>query len=62
VRPTVLLFDIDGTLITTGGVGRVALELAFERLYGGNRRYLTFPLDGMTDRAILRGGLAGNGK
>ena len=34
VRPTVLLFDIDGTLITTGGVGRRALERAFEELFG----------------------------
>ena len=61
MRPTVLLFDIDGTLITTGGVGRAALEHAFQKLYGGGRTYLTFRLDGMTDRAIVRGGLANIG-
>jgi len=27
----VLLFDIDGTLVTTAGVGRRAIERAFER-------------------------------
>ena len=31
--PTVLLFDIDGTLISTGGAGRKALELAYEALH-----------------------------
>jgi len=58
MRPTVLLFDIDGTLITTGGVGRRALEVAFERAHGKRATpYLSFPLDGMTDRAIVRAGL-----
>jgi len=32
MKPTIVLFDIDGTLITTGGVGRRAIELAFEEL------------------------------
>lgn len=55
MRPTVLLFDIDGTLITTGGVGRRALEEALARAHGKRATpYLTFPLDGMTDRAIVR--------
>ena len=30
MKPTILLFDIDGTLVTTGGVGRRALEIAAE--------------------------------
>src|SRR4029453_7362265 len=34
MQPTVLLFDVDGTLVTTGGVGRRALEIAFERSFG----------------------------
>lgn len=60
MRPTVLLFDIDGTLITSGGVGRKALEDAFQELYGRrDTPYLTFRLDGMTDRAIVRGALRG---
>jgi phosphoglycolate phosphatase len=60
VRPTVLLWDIDGTLIHGAGAGRRAIERAFERRFG---RYdvLAFPFDGMTDPIILRQGLAGLG-
>jgi phosphoglycolate phosphatase len=57
MQPTVLLFDVDGTLVTTGGVGRRALELAFERAYGRRDACNGFRFDGMTDRAIARGGL-----
>ncbi len=56
MRPTILLFDIDGTLITTGGVGRRALEIAFERRHG-RADACSFPLDGMTDKLIARLGL-----
>jgi phosphoglycolate phosphatase-like HAD superfamily hydrolase len=52
-RPTVLLFDIDGTLITSGGAGRRAMERAFERLYG-SRGACGFRFDGMTDLQIAR--------
>ena len=61
MRPTVLLFDIDGTLITTGGVGRRALERVFEELYGGAGALGHIRLDGMTDRAIVRAGLTAVG-
>jgi phosphoglycolate phosphatase len=57
MKPTVLLFDVDGTLVTTGGVGRRALELAFERAHGRRDACSGFRFDGMTDRAIVRGGL-----
>jgi len=57
VRPTVLLFDVDGTLVTTGGVGRRALEIAFERSFSRRDACRTFRLDGMTDRAIVRAGM-----
>ena len=57
MRPTVLLFDVDGTLVTTGGVGRRALEIAFERSFGRRDACKTFRLDGMTDRAIVRAGM-----
>ena len=56
-RPTVLLFDIDGTLLSSSGAGRRAMERSFE-LVTGHRDALAFPLDGMTDRAIVRRGLA----
>jgi phosphoglycolate phosphatase-like HAD superfamily hydrolase len=54
MRPTVLLFDIDGTLVTTGGAGRRAMERAFERLHGRRDACDSFSMSGMTDRAIVR--------
>ena len=56
-RPTVVLFDVDGTLITTGGTGRRALERAFERVHGRADACEHFSVAGMTDRAIFRKGL-----
>lgn len=61
MKPLVLLFDIDGTLITTGGVGRRALELAFTELHGREDACQSFRLDGMTDRAIGRQALTAIG-
>jgi phosphoglycolate phosphatase-like HAD superfamily hydrolase len=57
----VLLFDIDGTLVSTGGAGRRAIELAFERNHGRADACATIRFDGMTDRAIVRLGLAAIG-
>lgn len=54
MRPTVLLFDIDGTLITSGRSARLAIERAFERHTGRGPEAFDFPFDGMTDRAIVR--------
>ena len=56
-RPTVVLFDVDGTLITTGGTGRKALQRAFERVHGRPDACAHFSFAGMTDRAIFREGL-----
>jgi len=53
----VLLFDIDGTLVTTGGVGRRAVERAFERAHGRGDACSLIHFDGMTDRSITRLGL-----
>lgn len=61
MRPTVLLFDIDGTLITTGGAGRRAIERAFEVRYGRTGAFESFSFGGMTDRAIVRRGLVAAG-
>ena len=57
MRPTVLLFDIDGTLLDTGGAGRRAVERAFEALHGRPDACRSFSFDGMTDRVIVRMGL-----
>ena len=51
-HPRIYLFDIDGTLVSSGGVGRRALESAFALRYG-NPGAFNFPFDGMTDRAIV---------
>jgi phosphoglycolate phosphatase len=56
-RPTVLLFDIDGTLVTTGGVGRRAMERAFQRQHGRRDACALIRFDGMTDRGLTRLGL-----
>jgi phosphoglycolate phosphatase-like HAD superfamily hydrolase len=58
MRPTVFLFDIDGTLLLTGGAGRRAMRGAFDDVFGpGSASSLDFPFAGMTDRAIVRKGL-----
>lgn len=62
MKPTVFLFDIDGTLITTGGVGRVAIESAFDRLFGRPDAFESISFAGMTDRAIVRAGLMAIGR
>jgi phosphoglycolate phosphatase len=61
-RPTILLFDIDGTLIATGGAGKRAVVRALERFGQDFGRGLAdgalgFSFAGMTDRAIIRRGL-----
>jgi phosphoglycolate phosphatase-like HAD superfamily hydrolase len=59
VRPVVVLFDIDGTLISTGGAGRRAMEAAFTALGLGPIEAIGFGFGGMTDRAILRRAIRG---
>jgi phosphoglycolate phosphatase-like HAD superfamily hydrolase len=58
VKATVLLFDIDGTLVSTGGAGRRALERAFGAEHGRPDALAHIRLDGMTDPAIVRAGLS----
>ena len=45
----ILLFDIDGTLVSTGGAGAVAWKRAFEDLYGIPADIGEFTDAGMTD-------------
>lgn len=55
VRPaTVVLFDIDGTLVLTGGAGRRAMRRAFEGVVGRADMLDTFSFGGMTDFLIVR--------
>ncbi len=48
-----LLFDIDGTLIHSGGAGKIAMERAFEKVYGISDAFGNIPLMGRTDPSIL---------
>src|SRR5262245_21582037 len=54
----VLLFDIDGTLISSGGAGKAALEAAAAEEFGGARPTDALVLSGRTDVAIVRDLLA----
>lgn len=49
----VVLFDIDGTILKSGGVGRIAMERALTTVFGspGTKEYR---YDGKTDRQIVR--------
>ncbi len=48
----VCLFDIDGTLIASGGAGKVALERALAETFGNEHVIDKLSLSGRTDRAI----------
>ena len=49
-----ILFDIDGTLISTGGAGAVAWRMAFEKLHGIPADIGAFTDAGMTDPEVGR--------
>ncbi len=55
--PTILLFDVDGTLILTGGAGRRSMERAFREVTGHADVFADFRFGGMTDPGIVRAGL-----
>ena len=50
----ILLFDIDGTLVRTGGAGKAAMESALRAAFGVRVISDTVPYSGRTDRAIAR--------
>src|SRR5262249_4886058 len=50
----VCLFDIDGTLISSGGAGKAALEMALADAFNLPHRIEKLSLSGRTDRAIIR--------
>lgn len=49
----ILLFDIDGTLLLTGGAGRIAFEKAVEELFGFQNSWGGLVPDGKTDPMII---------
>jgi phosphoglycolate phosphatase-like HAD superfamily hydrolase len=50
----ICLFDIDGTLIKSGGAGKAALEMALAEVFALAPDLRNIELSGRTDRAILR--------
>jgi phosphoglycolate phosphatase len=57
-----VLFDIDGTLLLSGGAGVRAMTIAFEEVFGVARGFETIAIAGFTDsfllsRALTRAGL-----
>ena len=49
----IVLFDIDGTLISSGGAGKAALEMALASEFGITHLIENLQLSGRTDRAII---------
>src|SRR4249919_1265724 len=50
---TLLLFDIDGTLVLTGGAGGRAMSRAFEDVFVVGNAFQGVPMAGRTDAWIL---------
>jgi phosphoglycolate phosphatase-like HAD superfamily hydrolase len=57
-RPTrLVLFDIDGTLVLTGGAGKRAMDRAFEEAFGVADAFADVAMGGRTDRFLVERGL-----
>jgi phosphoglycolate phosphatase len=48
------LFDVDWTLVNSGGAGGRAMNLAFAKLFGIEKGFANIEFTGRTDRAIFR--------
>src|SRR5437899_12288541 len=49
-----LLFDIDGTLVNTGGAGVESLKITVRNRFGAKDDLRDIEIAGKTDRAIIR--------
>lgn len=56
-----LLFDIDGTLLLTGGAGKRAMEQAFEDEFGVAEAFAGISMAGRTDRGLAEQALERHG-
>src|SRR5919109_4175488 len=54
VRRRLVLFDIDGTLITDGGAARDAFAMALRAVFGYEGRLQRYDFSGRTDPQITR--------
>jgi phosphoglycolate phosphatase len=57
----IILFDIDGTLVLTGGAGVRAMTRAFEELFTVSDAFRGIPMFGRTDAGILFDAAAAHG-
>jgi len=57
----IILFDIDGTLMLSGGAGLRAMNEAFLRVYGKKDALLNVKLAGRTDTSIIEDALTATG-
>ena len=53
-----VLFDIDGTLLMSGGGGKRALNRAFMALFGVSEAFEGIPVAGRTDHLIFEDAVA----
>ncbi len=58
---TIVLWDIDNTLLYTGGAGSLGMARAFENLYGVPDAFRSVEFSGRTDTAIFRDCARANG-
>ncbi|MGD9906571.1 MAG: HAD family hydrolase [Vicinamibacterales bacterium] len=56
-----VLFDIDGTLVLTGGAGKRAMDDAFAAVFGITDAFADLPISGRTDRFLVEYGLTRRG-
>ena len=56
-----ILFDIDGTLIDSGGAGVRSLDLAFSELFSIDKGFEGISMAGKTDTQIIKEGLTKHG-
>lgn len=56
-----VLFDIDGTLIHTGGAGTRSMNMAFQELFSIKDAFQDISMAGKTDRQIMKEGLRAHG-
>ncbi|MGB8166025.1 MAG: HAD hydrolase-like protein [Chthoniobacteraceae bacterium] len=61
MEKTLLLFDIDGTLITSGGAGERALRIGFRERFGIDDDLKNVEIAGRTDSGIARAMLRAHG-
>ncbi len=55
-----VLFDIDGTLVNTGGAGSESMRIAFEQIWGISNGFKNIFMMGKTDFSILMEALKNN--